>query len=448
MRDEFPGYYRPTDKEFEELWERALIVTDANVLLTLYRLGDTTRERLLEILRKLEQRLFLPYQAGYEFQKNRLNVIQDQEAVYGTVNGEIEKFPKSLGRRLREHPRLDRKDLEVRLDEALKPVKAYVDEVRGQHPDPLSEDVIGADAVRDVLDEVFAGKVGPKRDLYGLVETGATRYERKQPPGYEDKDKDEPARYGDLAIWLDTIDAAKRESKDVIFVTAERKEDWWWVRDGQRVSARPELIAEMREQAGQSVYLYDIKRFMEEASKALGLSEISEDERKDVARAQKASFTHIPAELNLRLQDWIRASEQIKPLSEVDASNLTWPALETSVFRWQSDTHVGSDGVGLRLDLKPEIFVPRALQVSRQVSCLVTGPEGGESLATVHIPGYSAAFTYPQDFNGVIEDVEGAYDYAWHVRGGGDGFSIPSGKVATGGFDLTGPTPDENAEPA
>ncbi len=69
MRNEFPGYYRPSEQEFEDLWEQALIVTDANVLLTLYRLGDTTRERLLEILRKLEQRLFLPYQAGYEFQR-------------------------------------------------------------------------------------------------------------------------------------------------------------------------------------------------------------------------------------------------------------------------------------------------------------------------------------------------------------------------------------------
>lgn len=52
-----------------------------------------------------------------------------------------------------------------------------------------------------------------------------------------------------------------------------------------------------------------------------------------------------------------------------------------------------------------------------------------------------------RDFNGTIEEVEGVYDYAWYVGGGGAG-GIPFGKVATGGFDLTRTPPDENAESA
>ena len=41
MREKFPGYYRPTAEEFDELWRSALIVPDANVLLSLYRLSET-----------------------------------------------------------------------------------------------------------------------------------------------------------------------------------------------------------------------------------------------------------------------------------------------------------------------------------------------------------------------------------------------------------------------
>lgn len=465
MRDEFPGYYRPSANEFQELWEKALIVPDANVLLTLYRLGDTTRERLLDILKELKQRLYLPYQAGYEFQKNRLTVIEAQEAVYDTVTDKIEDFPSSLGRELREHPRLDRRDLEARLEKALNAVKEYVEEVRGQHPDPLSEDVIGEDSVRDILDEIFAGRVGSERDLHGLVKEGSERYERKRPPGYEDKGKDEPNCYGDLAIWLDTIDAAKRESKDVIFVTAERKEDWWWVRDGKRIGARPELVAEMREKADQSVYLYDVKRFMEEASKALGLSEFSEDERKDVARAQKASVTHVfPDFSSLNLEDWHKTvripSDQnladfrldpktVEWFGNIDTPKLTWASGELKPMRWQSSAYVEDEGVTLHLSLKPEFFVPKAWHMGRQISCLVTGPGGGESQGAAVNTGYSATFTYPDDFSGDAEGADGHYDYEWFVTGGTEGFGIPSGKVASGGFELGSAGPDgaEDSEP-
>ena len=43
MRDLFPSYYRPTDEEFKELWEKCTFIFDANVLLNLY-LYDLTHK--------------------------------------------------------------------------------------------------------------------------------------------------------------------------------------------------------------------------------------------------------------------------------------------------------------------------------------------------------------------------------------------------------------------
>ncbi|MFM2060738.1 MAG: hypothetical protein RLZZ507_408 [Cyanobacteriota bacterium] len=37
MRDLFPGYYQPTEKEFAELWKECIFSFDTNVLLHIYR---------------------------------------------------------------------------------------------------------------------------------------------------------------------------------------------------------------------------------------------------------------------------------------------------------------------------------------------------------------------------------------------------------------------------
>ena len=419
MREEFRGYYRPTADEFKELWDSALVVPDTNVLLTLYRLSEDTRKRLLGIFEALADRLFLPHQVGYEFQERRLEVIEEQKKVYDTVLSQIEDFPGEVGRGLREHPRLDPDELKARLEKALETVKEYVEEVRKEHPDPLTDgDAIGTDSVRDVLDKIFAGHVGPARDMDALSKEGASRYRDKRPPGYEDKRKDEPRCYGDLAIWLDTIDAARSQSKNVIFITAERKADWWWLRQGEIIGPRPELIAEMREKAKQAVYLYDVERFMEEASKALGLKEISEEERVDVARAQKPFFTTILG--TAELSDWSKTRLMTGP----------------EPFEWRTSAQVDGQSVRIHLGLQPSLFFPESSNMARQISCIVEGPGGSKSEALLTDAPLKATVTYPDDFVGEVENKDGTYHFAWFVGGGRGLLTIPDGRVASGDFEF------------
>ena len=59
MRDLFPGYYAPED--FQELWDKATFVLDANVLLNLYRFPKPAAEELLRVLDKVSDRLWVPY---------------------------------------------------------------------------------------------------------------------------------------------------------------------------------------------------------------------------------------------------------------------------------------------------------------------------------------------------------------------------------------------------
>jgi hypothetical protein len=72
MRDLFPGYFTPTDAEFEKLWSECVFGFDANVLLGLYRSTPETQEIFFAVLEKIKDRIFLPHQAASEYLRNRL----------------------------------------------------------------------------------------------------------------------------------------------------------------------------------------------------------------------------------------------------------------------------------------------------------------------------------------------------------------------------------------
>jgi hypothetical protein len=85
MRDLFRGYYKPTPEELAELWEKCIFSFDANILLHIYSYTPETRERFFEILNRLNERIWIPHQVAYEYQKNRLYVISDQVKVYEEI---------------------------------------------------------------------------------------------------------------------------------------------------------------------------------------------------------------------------------------------------------------------------------------------------------------------------------------------------------------------------
>ena len=72
-------------------------------------------------------------------------------------------------------------------------------------------------------------------------------------------------QYGDAILWMQLLDHANMVKKPVVFVTSEKKEDWWQRTNGQTLGPRPEMIQEMYQHCGQAFYLYRTPRFLEEA---------------------------------------------------------------------------------------------------------------------------------------------------------------------------------------
>ena len=89
-------FYRPTEDEFRELWNKCYFITDANVLLNLYRYSKETSESLIDILNQISQRLWIPHQVALEFHNNRLTVISDQKKAYENILEQLSSYQKKI----------------------------------------------------------------------------------------------------------------------------------------------------------------------------------------------------------------------------------------------------------------------------------------------------------------------------------------------------------------
>jgi hypothetical protein len=71
-----------TDEEKKIIWDNALFVPDANILLNLYKYTEETRTEFIIIMRSVKDKLWIPHQVALEFLHNRSSKIQEQVTDY------------------------------------------------------------------------------------------------------------------------------------------------------------------------------------------------------------------------------------------------------------------------------------------------------------------------------------------------------------------------------
>lgn len=277
MRDLFRGYYKPTPEEFAEIWEKCIFSFDANVLLHIYSYTPKTRERFFEILQGLNERIWIPHQVAYEYQKNRLYVISDQMKVYEEIefllNKNLADLKNELFKDYKRHPFLNTKEIVEDLEQALAEVKSKIKLARAAHPNYLEHDEL-----REVLTNLLEGKVGQpysEEELENIYQKAEKRFSYKKPPGYKDAKKPIPKNYGDVVLWFQLIDYARFQQKPIIFITDDNKEDWWLKYEGETLAPRPDLVQEILSEVGIEdfqFYMYHSDQFIDYAEKFLGLA--------------------------------------------------------------------------------------------------------------------------------------------------------------------------------
>jgi hypothetical protein len=84
----------------------------------------------------------------------------------------------------------------------------------------------------------------------------------KIPPGYKDASKTENPQ-GDLSIWHTLLELGRRKKADIVFVSEDRKPDWWSRSSGSPFTPKYELIHEFQnETEGQNVYFLIFSEFL------------------------------------------------------------------------------------------------------------------------------------------------------------------------------------------
>ena len=268
MKTLFPGYYCQNESECESFWKDCLFVLDANVLLDIYRYSQRSASELLDVLEKVKDRLWLPYQVAKEYHNNLYDTIKDQAATYNTAIKKIDDL-KQLIAVQRRHPFLPECDLDR--------FSGFCDEFMkklGEQHDKIHS-LLLKNQYKDRLADLLNGRinVAPSEEkLEELREKGRHRYEKKIPPGYKDADKSGDGMYGDFILWSEVKEYAKQNKKDVIFVTNDQKEDWFLRVSGLTLCARPELIAEFQKDTAQKIYICNLKRFMDNLKKYIKVS--------------------------------------------------------------------------------------------------------------------------------------------------------------------------------
>lgn len=272
MRSTFPGHFRPTDDHFIALWKDSLFAIDSNVLLNLYRYSPETRIELERALTSVKERLFIPHQAAKEFLNNRLKVTADQakeytKAIDTLTDKNINELISTLSNS-KKHPFLPDPDMA----EFTEQVTKFVTKLENQRDTLLNR--LTDDEILDFVELLLKNKTGcafNEKSLNDIASDGDKRYKNEIPPGYLDIKKDvsgDPYRkFGDLIIWKQLIDKALSDSKPIIFITDDKKTDWWLARSGRTIGPRPELLEEFTSVAGQYFWMYTVDKFIAETSR-------------------------------------------------------------------------------------------------------------------------------------------------------------------------------------
>ena len=264
LYDGFEGYRTPSDEQFADAVKNWLVVLDTNVLLSLYGVHGTTLDDFIRVFEAIGDRLFIPHQVMDEFWRNRRAVIAENqgkhrekeriEEAFAEIRSTFDKWYSRVIERGGKPPH----DRIKELDEAVAAVVGYMEQQTGLHPATTPDTPTWDDPVLRQLEPLLESKVGAPpapEELSRLLRDGEARVKQRIPPGYLDAAKGGGRAAGDFILWHQTIQHAKETGRNVLFVTQDQKEDWWADRGTKSMRARPELVAELRREAGQDLLM-------------------------------------------------------------------------------------------------------------------------------------------------------------------------------------------------
>lgn len=231
----------------KNVYEDAIIILDTNILNHIFSQQINDGEKILALLKKYENILWIPNTVYEEFnqididklkqdrKKDFKNIASNLKNEYTnhvhkvtSISNEIkskgffewDNFVESHIQKLNEHFES--------LKEEMKGIK------ENEYIEKLSNLI---EQVRQLLDNLLNNKqVGTAftvEEMIQISQEGKIRYEELIPPGFSDSGKKGVQKYNDLFIWKEIIRFAKERASEspcnqLIFITDDFKEGNWW----------------------------------------------------------------------------------------------------------------------------------------------------------------------------------------------------------------------------
>ncbi|WP_429463716.1 PIN domain-containing protein [Neobacillus sp. B4I6] len=293
----FQGFFKYTQEEFNELWRDAIFVVDTNVLISFFKYTTKdTYKTLFDILKDLKEknRLFIPHQVALEYFHNYEGNMNRQKDGLNLLAGKLKKLKieanKIFSTVESEHPYIINKNFKFILND-LEQSNKKIDEQLATEIESLPD----VNEIQENILELMNCIIGEpyKQEMIDRIESiGKERYLNEVPPGWEDAS--EPKKhtfrtyggikyqqlYGDLIMWHQMMERANKDKdnpKPIIFITEEKKEDWWEKEGTAFKRPQPHLIQEFLEKTSQKFYMYRVDRFVKLAKQHLD-ADVSEEQ--------------------------------------------------------------------------------------------------------------------------------------------------------------------------
>lgn len=283
MRKQFPLFYHLSEDEKRELFKSkdCFFVFDTNALLDIYRLGKETAEKVLFLLNKFKDRIIIPKHVACEYHNHMLDIITEIHAYYDDflTHNDKKSVLTSISSTLKidNTPSIKRKMvkfLEPAIIEMLEDIKREREYILNQFKTWDLQRKL-SDALGSLVLEGFS-----EERIKEIEKEGVDRYSKKIPPGYMDEKEKDTNVYGDLIIWEEVLDFAKKKQCSIIFIGRDMKEDWLQRLHGMTCGPRQELIDEFSSYSPKGCfYIYTLDQFLEfanEIDKVLNDNELSE----------------------------------------------------------------------------------------------------------------------------------------------------------------------------
>ena len=308
MKDGFKGFYNPGGEVLEGIWssDSTIFVFDTNVYLNFYSYAEKTKSDLFSILDKIKNNIWVPNHVALEYQRRRLDVIDKERENFTKITNVFNKFNNQINVEIIQNLGIEKKlpVLHQSLCDFLLKFNELCDDFVGgvfEEQKRLKPDVRSSDDIRKKLDVILSGRVGipfTQEEIDKIYEEGEVRFSSKIPPGFKDAGKggdfsdfvymgvNYKRKFGDLIIWKQLInEASKDDVRNVIFVTDDKKHDWWYGIGDKIIGPQERLQTEFYLSTNVDNFkMYDTVDFLKDAVLYLG-TDVDEESLDDVKKS-------------------------------------------------------------------------------------------------------------------------------------------------------------------